>query len=279
MKDRILKQYEGFIKTSSLWEGQGPFDLEQFSFPPEPHLFPQHTEIINVMPGLSENLVLGKRMESFFSFAIQNSPEYNLIAENLQIVHDKITIGEIDFILENAGNEDKLHIEMVYKFYLYDPTFKEEVQRWIGPNRKDSLPQKIKKLQDKQLPLLYHPETSRYLGLSNINNQELKQQVCFKAQLFVPLGMLGQTFALINNSCICGYWINLCEFDQKNYSPNEFYIPKKTDWPIDPARNDEWLAFPLIHSMVRELHSRKVAPLVWMKTPENIYQRFFVVWW
>ena len=36
-----------------------------------------------------------------------------------------------------------LHLELVYKFYLYDKNLGEkEIERWIGPNRSDSLLEK-----------------------------------------------------------------------------------------------------------------------------------------
>ena len=32
-----------------------------------------------------------------------------------------------------------IHIEMQYKFYLYDESFENEIDRYIGPNRNDTL--------------------------------------------------------------------------------------------------------------------------------------------
>lgn len=202
-----------------------------------------------------------------------------MVAQNLQIVQDKITIGEIDFLIEDIKTAEKFHVEMVYKFYLYDPSIETEIEKWIGPNRKDSLHQKIIKLKEQQLPLLFRKETNRVLLDLNINSKEIKQLVCFKANLFVPLHMLGEFLPLINNSCICGYWINFKEFSEIEYSRNVFFAPKKPDWPIDPALHDEWFTFPIILDMVLEFNRRKISPLLWMKTPEGIFQRIFVVWW
>src|SRR5690606_10935595 len=103
-------------------------------------------------------------MEGFFRIEIKRSSRYRLLAQNLQIVQEKITIGEIDSIIEHIKTGAKLHIELVYKFYLYDPSIEGEINKWIGPNRKDNLPQKINKLKEKQLPLLFRRETSRMLS-------------------------------------------------------------------------------------------------------------------
>jgi len=278
LENRIIEQYKGFLNTFPLWEGTGPFDICQFNLPPHTPL-PKENEILNAIPSLSRNVIMGKRMESFFSYLISNFSEYNLITENLQISREKITIGEIDFIIESEKGEGILHIELVYKFYVYDPSFKIEEERWIGPNRRDSLLRKIKKLKEHQFPLIYKEETNRILSSLKIESKELKQKVCFKANLFVPRGMLGETFAFINNACICGYWIRLQEFHPPEFSSNLFFAPIKANWPINPEATKEWFSFSIIYDVVIEFHSRKISPLLWMKTPAGKIERLFVVWW
>lgn len=222
---------------------------------------------------------MGKRMESFFSYQIKSSSDYNLIVENLQISHNKITIGEIDFIIEDKSENDVIHIEMVYKFYVYDPSFNNEKERWIGPNRKDNLLRKIKKLKEDQFPLIYKEATKQVLSSLKIDYSILKQNVCFKANLFVPREMKDKNFPLVNNSCICGYWIHFDEFNSPEYLNNLFYAPKKPDWPIDPEANQEWFSFSVIHEQVKELHLTRKSPLIWMKASNGNVERFFVVWW
>ena len=44
-----------------------------------------------------------------------------------------------------------IHLEIVYKFYLYDNTIgTSEIDHWIGPNRNDSLREKLEKLKSKR---------------------------------------------------------------------------------------------------------------------------------
>ncbi len=96
-----------------------------------------------------------------------------------------------------------IHLEIIYKFYLYDSSVGEsEIEHWIGPNRRDSLLQKLNKLKDKQLPLLYSKECLTYLETLKLTASEIDQQLYFKAQLFVPLKEYGNKFSLINNECI-----------------------------------------------------------------------------
>ena len=279
MANRVSQQFHGFINTFPLWENSGAFEIEQFKLPELTLILPDEEDILKEIPALTNRFVLGKRIEGFFGYLIKRSSGYRIIAQNLQIIQDKITVGEIDFIVEDINAGESLHIEMVYKFYLYDPAINKEIYKWIGPNRKDSLHQKIKKLKEKQLPLLFHKETCRTLAALGINNKQLKQLVGFKARLFVPYNMLGKILPLINNSCICGYWIPSAEFNKKRYSESKYFLPQKADWPIDPSLHDEWEPFPIIYEKVSELNRKEISPLIWMKTPEGEFQRFFVVWW
>lgn len=279
MANRVSQQFHGFINTSPLWENSQVFKIEQFKFPEVTIMLLEEEDILKEVPTLTHRFVLGKRIEGFFSYLIKRSSGYRMIAQNLQIVQEKITVGEIDFLIEDIKAGEILHIEMVYKFYLYDPEINPEINKWIGPNRRDSLYQKIRKLKQKQLPLLFHNVTGRTLTSLGIHNKYVKQQVSFKAMLFVPFYMVGEIRPLINNSCICGYWISLSEFNKKRYSEAEFFLPKKADWPIDPAFQEVWEPFPVIFEKVLELNRNKISPLMWMKTPAGIFQRFFVVWW
>ena len=75
-----------------------------------------------------------------------------MLYENVQIIEDKKTIGEIDFIIENITTKQLIHMELAYKFYLFDPTISSEtVNNWIGPNRNDSLKEKLEKLASKDV--------------------------------------------------------------------------------------------------------------------------------
>lgn len=279
MKNRLSEQLRGFLHTNPLWEGAGPFGIDQFKLPTVSTPIPQKKEILHAIPSLSSNFVLGKRMESFFSYWISHSTDYTVLLENLQISREKITIGEIDFIIKNENKRELIHIELVYKFYVYDPGFNKEKERWIGPNRRDSLLRKIKKIKEYQFPLIDRTETRQALSASNIATDGLRQKVCFKANLFVPRYMLGQTFPYINNTCIEGYWLHLRQFDQNEFHKDVYFAPKKQDWPVNPEVNNEWIPFSGILKKVVALHEMKISPLLWRKTAQAHYERFFVVWW
>ncbi|MFD1096006.1 DUF1853 family protein [Salegentibacter chungangensis] len=270
------QRFEGFWKTPSLWKEDRLFGLRQFNLPVLDFREAFYSAINSEKISGS---VLGKRVERFFEVGLQQQEDLEIITANLQISREKITLGEIDFLVRDKKEERVSHIELVYKFYVYDPTFPEELARWIGPNRRDSLLQKTEKLKQKQLPLLYKPETKEALKAMDLDTSDIRQEVCFKANLFVPKHLAGLEFPLINNQCIAGYWISFSDFSEENYGDFEYFTPVKKDWPVNPDSGREWFSYKEIKEQIKDLFEYKKAPLVWMKKGDEEYERLFVVWW
>ena len=276
MQNRVAKQFEGFLNTPALWKNYFQ-EIQQFQLPQIND--PLQKPIAEDLPSLSTNFVMGKRVERFFEWIIRQNQGYKLLAENMQISRDKITLGELDFLLKDLINQQVYHVEMVYKFYVYDTSFTAEKQRWIGQNRKDTLLQKTIKLKEKQFPLLFKPETKELLSSLNLNAEEVLQQSCFKANLFVPKELQNKQFSEINSYCIAGIWLHFKEFKTSNYKSFEYYAPKKQDWPILPEHGETWFSHSEIINQIEILFEKKKAPLIWVKKPGNKYERLFVVWW
>ncbi len=261
-------QYEGFSKTPFLWHGKGVFDLKQFSGSTK-HTAPFTYEI-------TQKLRLGKLVERFVSFELSQDDSISILAENIQIQHKKTTVGELDTLL--LKNDDPIHLEIVYKFYLYDAIVgNSEVEHWIGPNRRDSLIQKLSKLKKKQLPLLYTIPTKKYLDKLKLTTNEIKQQVYFKAQLFVPLKDFGNDFKHINNECVYGFYVYPKELLQ--FSNCKFHLPNKHNWLVNTHTNVNWLNFEDFQNKLQPFLNEENAPLCWLKKPNGTLFKFFVVWW
>ncbi len=271
-------QLQGFINTPPLWKNKDMFDLEQFHIPS--FELPENLLIEHEIPSLKTNHVLGKRMESYFELLLKFSNGWQLLEKNVQIQKGKITIGELDFLLKNSASAEMItHVELVFKFYVYDPSFREETSRWIGPNRKDSLLQKISKLKQRQFPLIFNPATQDRLNHLNLAPHNIEQKVCFKAQLFLPKKMKNKKLTLINEECICGYWINMEEFSSEEFTQSFFAFPQKQDWPVSPENNTTWINYSEVKEKVKEAHAKKRSPLVWVKKEDEVFEKFFVVWW
>ena len=267
-KTKIIQQrYEGFLQTNSLWKNTTIYDLVPFEID-------AISSKINI--SIDENLRLGKYIERFVSYQLAQEKSIKIIAENIQIQKEKITKGELDCII--LKDEKPIHIEIIYKFYLYDRSVgKAEIEHFIGPNRKDSLVEKLVKLKEKQLPLLYSAECCAYLKSIHVNIDKIQQQVYFKAQLFVPFSNLNIELSSINKDCIAGFFINIKELEQ--FSDCKFYIPIKKDWLVIPHQNVDWLNFHQFNEKSSDYLERQFSPLCWLKKPNGEIKKFFLVWW
>tara|TARA_R110000850_G_scaffold80862_1_gene173515 strand:+ start:60744 stop:61571 length:828 start_codon:yes stop_codon:yes gene_type:complete len=271
--NKLAKQYRGFLDTPPLFKESENFEL--FSFSGKNN---RDFNELELKP-IPENLVLGKRVELFFQDAIKNSKSQTILAANLQIIESKVTLGELDFLMKDTLSNEFLHVELVYKFYVYDPKIDGELQRWIGPNRRDTLLYKIKKLKDKQLPLLQNTVTNQYLKELNLPTTEFTQQVCFLGKLYVPIHLYGRHFPKINNSCIAGFWLTLDVFIERHRDDDVYCLPQKENWLIHPEDNDVWISFEDSVKSIEQSLQNKKSLLCWKKTPTNSYEQFFIVWW
>ncbi|TXD48413.1 DUF1853 family protein [Polaribacter sp. IC073] len=263
----IQKRYDGFLQTNCLWKDNAVFDLHHFEIP-------YKSSKINSI--LDEKLRLGKYIERFVSFELAQNTSIEIIAENIQIQKEKITLGELDCIL--LKEKKPIHLEIIYKLYLYDASVGHtEIDHFIGPNRKDSLLEKLTKLKEKQLPLLYSNECLEYLKTINLSSENVAQQVYFKAQLFVPIANRNIQLSKINKECIVGFYGKLKELAQ--FSKCKFYIPIKKDWLLVPHENVKWQSFSQFKEATTPILDREFSPLCWLKKENGEIEKFFLVWW
>ena len=261
------KRYEGFLKTPCLWKGDAVSNLSQLEIISK-------TDKINIT--IDEKLRLGKYVERLVSFELEQQENVSILAENIQIQQDKITLGELDCLL--LKNNKPIHLEIIYKFYVYDTAVgNTEIEHFIGPNRKDSLEEKLTKLKDKQLPLLHTIACKNYLSELNLQSEDIAQQVYFKAQLFVPFSKQSMQLKALNTACIVGFYINQNELN--NFSDCKFYIPQKKDWLVFPHTYVNWLNFTDFKNIAQDYFEQQFSPLCWIKFKNGALKKVFLVWW
>lgn len=225
---------------------------------------------------LPYHLRLGHLVEHIVSQLIKSSTNYKVLYENIQIVENKITVGEIDFIIQEIETSQNIHLELAYKFYLLDSNISSVVnQCWIGPNRKDSLNEKLDKLYTKQFPLLSHNATVSMFEELNIS--EVSQALCFLVSLFVPYQMK-LNLDPVYDKYVRGYFINIDTFLTLDHTGCEYHIPEKKNWGINPSVNKIWDDLGQISHALRNCLKQKQSPLCWKKQ-NDLYSEFFVVWW
>jgi hypothetical protein len=281
--DDNFARFKAFYKTASLWSGTllglEQFGLSNFKFD---HL--KESESID-LPVIPQGTLLGKRAEYFFRFCVEQSNNYDLVLSNEQVFKGKITIGELDYIIKNKRTNTTTHIELVYKFYIYNPEITsdktsqilQELNRYQGPNGKDNLVRKLEHLKNQQLPLLYAPETSELLKNHDIEVTRIKQKVCFLAHVFIPHQLWSYKFEYINKSSIVGYYYKYQAFT-KAETKNSYFLPEKYAWKMLPQILPNSYTFNEILELTRESLQRGFAPLIWMQLSESsIFERFFIV--
>ncbi len=263
----LQKHYQGFLETPSLWQGNSIKNLEQLETS-------QPSQKIDIQ--IDNNLRLGKYVERLVSFELSQQKDITILAENIQIQKDKLTLGELDCLLLKGGQP--IHLEIIYKFYLYDPSVgTTDIEHFIGPNRKDSLIQKLTKLKDKQLPLLYSDACKPHLENLNLKAETITQQVYFKAQLFLPFASQNIELQSLNNDCVYGFYLNSEQLDE--FKDCKFYIPTKKDWLVMPHPNVDWINFSQFSEITQDYVTQKYSTLFWLKLKNGNTKKAFLVWW
>ncbi len=259
------QRFLGFQNTPFLWNNE-LLGLEQFKIT-------DFSQSIDVK--IEDSTRLGNYIERLVSYQLQQQKNIQIIDENIQIIHNKIILGEIDSIL--FKDNQPIHLEVAYKFYLYDPTVGTRfLEHWIGPNRRDSLLLKLNKIREKQFPLIYTQVCRHLLESLNLEANCIQQCTYFKAQLFIPYKQ-HIDFPFLNQECLTGYYIYKNQLN--DFQNCKFYLPKKLDWIISPHERVDWLNFDKTKIRIQEFHNKKSAPLCWVKQANGEILKLFVVWW
>ncbi|EMY81445.1 hypothetical protein pgond44_06325 [Psychroflexus gondwanensis ACAM 44] len=273
---QILKQYQGFLKTGMMVNQLPETKILAMQSTLSPKITPLEVFPFELARTFS---FLGKRAEVFFQLYLKQSRRYREIAYSLQIIKDKTTLGEFDFICFDNDTDKVIHVELVNKIYLFDDGLHEDPDFcWIGPNRRDRFIDKVEKLKAKQFPLLYHPDAEATLNELDLDPWKIQQRLCFKAILFLPEN--GHIrFHKTNLNCISGYYYTLKEFLDKPWKDHKFYIPKKINWFVDETQHTHWHSYSKILMQLQHLLEQNQSPMLFRKDESENTFKCFVVWW
>lgn len=124
---------------------------------------------------------LGRQAERLLAFWLGRRAGCGLVAAGLEVGVDGHVLGELDVVFRDP-RRGLVHWEAAVKFYLRS----EGSAGWeafIGPNPRDRLAQKLRRVIDHQLPLGRDPRTRAALA---IGDEPLTSEAFLKGWLFYP---------------------------------------------------------------------------------------------
>lgn len=265
-----LSLYRAFQNTPPLWKNSYE-GMQQFNFP--------KLDLDGFVPSdIPIRLRLGHQLEFIFHQLLLRSNSYKVLAYNLPIRKNKITIGEVDFILQNDGI-GLIHLELTYKFYIVtgNGDFPMD-QQLIGPNHRDTFTNKKDRLRLHQLPLPTSKEGIGTLNENGIDSFKLTPQVCFKSQLFLPYHNQIIDVGPFNSECISGTWATISDFGSEKFQSYQYYIPSKLEWLLTPHNNVVWSSYKTALDKILVNLENKLAPLLWVKKDSLNIEKIFILW-
>lgn len=154
---------------------------------------------------------------------------YRLLVHNLPVREGKVTVGELDMLLEDAqGN--LIHLECAVKFYLAHRPELGDWRNWVGPNGRDRLDIKLQRLLNHQLTLSRHPAAQQLLISQDIDAKSISPRY-FLRGMFFPHPDSGQSLpAHSNPGCLTGRWLLWESFAGQCENSHRWTALQKLDW-------------------------------------------------
>lgn len=228
-------------------------------------------------------LRLGRHAERLLEFFLRAGPTHHLVAANLPLrgpSHGKgpTTVGEIDFLLEDAAGR-AWHWELAVKFFLcVAPGSQARAEDFIGPDPSDTLAGKLQALFERQLrrtpPKPWHERAWQPAAYT-------------RGWMFHRLGQPPAVCHALSGEHLRGQWLPFAEIGRLSLA--RYLVPPRALW-MSPVQAGESDALMLQDELPREIRKlwgqaipRPLTPrLVAQMEParEGVWQevqRYFVV--
>lgn len=178
-------------------------------------------------PELNPKLRMGKYFEQLVQDCLQLDPTRRLILANHTVLEEKITVGEIDLIIEDLEKDEFQHWEIALKYYLQTHEGASH-ELMIGPNAIDNLDRKLRKLHEKQLPLSEHPSVKE--KLSDLGIKQVERKLFLKGQFFYHSGETNTYPANVHPDHEHGWWVFQHEASEFLNDKLKWCFCWKPDW-------------------------------------------------
>lgn len=168
---------------------------------------------------------LGLYFENLYACLLEDLMGWDILARNLQIKGLERTLGELDFVVRNPHTGTTEHHEIAVKFYLGYPSPKRPL--WYGPNARDRLDLKTRRLREHQGRMTHRPETAAALRTLGIKQQPVSR-LYMPGYLFYPQGLDMTAPEQAPAHHLRGTWLYWAEAKNRN---TEHWVPlHKPHW-------------------------------------------------
>ena len=189
-----------------------------------------------VIPKLKNHHRLGVHFEDLFELHIKSFPQITDFYSHIQIIEDKRTLGEADFLVRQ--NNVWQHIEVAIKFYL-------RVGRsgrlcdYLGPSLTDSLDKKVNHINNRQLKLLESNSAQKTLHKLGVNSAVGSFSQIFGWLFYHISDDQSNIPDTINPHHARGRWLatnELVTFFGEYPDTISFLMPSRSEWLIAPSQ-------------------------------------------
>ncbi|WP_051201819.1 DUF1853 family protein [Ferrimonas senticii] len=217
---RLVRDLHWCLTSPPLYQ-QGAFVdsqwLSEFAAP----LLAKLPQIAAAANQLGRPARLGHYYEQLWCALVNDHPHYQLLAHDLVIADHRRTHGALDLVVRNLKTEQIEHWELAVKFYLGEIDGSDP-GNWIGPNRKDTLANKLEQLLSKQLPLSQTQLAKKLLAEKAW--PIAAQRIILQGRLFQPKSQLALPPRL-SEQAIIGRW-----YRQAQLPSQDWRMLSRQDW-------------------------------------------------
>ncbi|MGM0774121.1 DUF1853 family protein [Marinobacter sp.] len=202
---------------------------------------------------------LGHYFERLYECLIENLLGWEILLKNQPVRSNGLTLGELDFVVRNPADNSVEHHEIAVKFYLGYPEADQDTVLWYGPNSKDRLDIKTRRLVGHQSQMTQRPEARNLLTSLGIETPA-RPRVFMPGYLFYPLGKTLARPADVPPDHLRGGWLYLHQLDDMIDRPARWVPLVKPHW-LGPWRQPQAPDFRKTKEALEDVRSAGVPRL------------------
>lgn len=214
---------------------------------------------------------LGLYFETLHAFWFARSPHRTLLADHVPIRREKHTLGELDFVYQDA--DGPVHCEIAVKFYLRVGA-DHGLAGYVGPSLRDRFDWKLDKIAGAQSRRLELPETRRALAELGIEPEGLRTEIRLKGVLFEPVGTGTARPEPVDSECLSGTWTTREALSRGGHPTDGWHVLDRLEWLSGPGRDRPAVQLDTVQELLR-LHPRPVQ--LCRAVDGRIERRLFIV--